>query len=102
MKQPCRGRWSCPVLLVLGLVQGLAAWGQQAQNTFATCPPLPAGTTSVTVLDSHGRYVGRIPPQNRYWASLERIPSFLQQALLAVEDARFYEHGGIDYRSIAR
>jgi len=46
--------------------------------------------------------VGRIPPQNRYWASLARIPSFLQQALLAVEDARFYEHSGLDYRSIAR
>ncbi|HEY3270470.1 MAG TPA: PBP1A family penicillin-binding protein [Geothrix sp.] len=102
LKQPRGRRWRRPVLLVLGMIQGLAALGQQAQNTFATCPPLPAGISSVTVLDSHGRYVGRIPPQNRYWVSLERIPSFLQQALLAVEDARFYEHGGIDYRSIAR
>ncbi len=90
------------MLLVLGLVQGLAASGPQAQNTFATCPPLPTGVTSITVLDSHGKYVGRIPPQNRYWASLQRIPGFLQQALLAVEDSRFYEHSGLDYRSIAR
>lgn len=90
------------MLLVLGMVQGLAAWGQQPQSNFATCPPLPTGVTSITVLDSHGKYVGRIPPQNRYWASLDRIPGFLQQALLAVEDARFYEHGGLDYRSIAR
>ena len=102
VKRPRRGQWRCPMLLVLSLVQGLTASGQQPQSTFATCPPLPVGVTSVTVLDSHGRYVGRIPPQNRYWASLERIPSFLQQALLAVEDARFYEHSGIDYRSIAR
>jgi 1A family penicillin-binding protein len=102
VKQACRGQWHRSVLLMLGMVQGLAAWGQQAQSAFATCPPLPAGVTSITVLDSHGKYVGRIPPQNRYWASLQRIPGFLQQALLAVEDARFYEHGGIDYRSIAR
>jgi 1A family penicillin-binding protein len=102
LKQPHRRRWNCPVLLVLGMVQSLAALGQQAQNNFATYPPLPTGITSVTVLDSHGKYVGRIPPQNRYWVSLSRIPSFLQQALLAVEDARFYEHSGLDYRSIAR
>jgi 1A family penicillin-binding protein len=54
------------------------------------------------VLDSKGRYVGRILPQKRYWVSINRIPAFLQQALLAVEDSRFYEHGGIDYRGIAR
>ncbi|HJV48400.1 MAG TPA: PBP1A family penicillin-binding protein [Geothrix sp.] len=97
-----RHPWRGPVFLLLGLVQGLAASGLQAQSSYATCPPLPAGISSVTVLDSQGRYVGRIPPQNRYWVSLDRIPSFLQQALLAVEDARFYEHGGLDYRSIAR
>jgi len=102
VNQFVRCRWHQPALLVLGLAQGLAAWGQQAQSTFATCPTLPTGVTSVTVLDSQGRYVGRIPPQNRYWVPLSRIPGFLQQALLAVEDSRFYEHSGLDYRSIAR
>lgn len=101
VRPPRRSPWRCRVFLALGLVPGLVA-GQPPQNSFATFPPLPTGVTSVTVLDSQGRYVGRIPPQNRYWASLARIPSFLQQALLAVEDARFYEHSGLDYRSIAR
>jgi 1A family penicillin-binding protein len=73
-----------------------------AQESFATYPPLPNGVSSITVLDSKGRYVGRIPPQKRYWVSIDRIPAFLQQALLAVEDSRFYEHNGIDYRGIAR
>ena len=54
------------------------------------------------MLDSKGRYVGRILPQKRYWVSINRIPAFLQQALVAIEDSRFYEHGGIDYRGIAR
>ena len=65
-------------------------------------PNLPTGVSSITVLDSKGRYVGRIPPQKRYWVSIDRVPAFLQQAVLAVEDARFYEHRGVDYRSIAR
>ncbi|BDU73256.1 transglycosylase domain-containing protein [Mesoterricola silvestris] len=78
---------------------GLAA---AAQEPFATCPQLPRGVGPITVVDSQGRYVGRILPQKRYWVTLDRIPVFLQRALLAVEDARFYEHGGIDVRSIAR
>jgi len=101
LEQPRRSPWRRAALLALGLVQALAA-GPPPQAGYATFPPLPAGVTSVTVLDSQGRYVGRIPPQNRYWVSLDRIPGFLQQALLAVEDARFYEHSGLDYRSIAR
>ena len=34
--------------------------------------------------------------------ALERIPQFLRNAIIAVEDARFYEHGGIDLRGVAR
>ena len=84
---------------VLALLAALAA---PAQEPFATLPPLPRGVGPITVVDSQGRYVGRILPQKRYWVTLDRIPWFLQKALLAVEDARFYEHGGIDVRSIAR
>jgi 1A family penicillin-binding protein len=83
------------------LVTALAA-AAAAQDPSAAYPPLPTGVSGITVMDSHGRYVGRILPQKRYWVGLNRIPAFLQQSLLAVEDARFYEHGGIDLRGIAR
>lgn len=75
------------------------AW---CQEPHAAYPALPESIGSITVLDSKGRFVGRIAPQKRYWTSINRIPAFLQKALLAVEDARFYEHNGVDYRSIAR
>ena len=87
-------------LLVVSLMLGVAP-AAPAQD-FAGYPPQPPGVTSITVLDHQGRFVGRILPQRRYWISIDRIPAFLQQALLAVEDARFYEHGGIDLRGIAR
>lgn len=74
----------------------------QAQDDFATYPPLPPALSSTYVHDSRGRYIGRLLPQKRYWVALDRIPAFLQQALLAVEDARFYEHNGIDLQGIAR
>jgi len=46
--------------------------------------------------------VGRIQAEDRYWVSIDQIPVFLQKALVAIEDNRFYQHGGIDVRGIAR
>jgi penicillin-binding protein 2D len=74
----------------------------RAQDNFATYPYLASGYTSIKVFDNQMRFVGRILPEKRYWVSIERIPAFLQKAVVAVEDARFYEHGGIDMRGIAR
>jgi 1A family penicillin-binding protein len=63
---------------------------------------LPRDYSSIRVFDNQGRYVGRIIPERRYWVSIDRIPSFLRKAVIAVEDSRFYEHSGIDVRGIAR
>ena len=74
----------------------------QAQEKFATYPPLPLGYSSIRVFDNEGRFVGRILPAQRYWVSSDRIPDFMKKALVAIEDSRFYDHGGIDVRGIAR
>ncbi len=74
----------------------------RAQEGVATRPLLPRGYSSIRVFDSQGRFVGRILPEHRYWVPIERIPQFLQKAVIAVEDSRFYEHSGIDIRGIAR
>jgi 1A family penicillin-binding protein len=63
---------------------------------------LPRDYSSIRVFDNQGRFVGRILPERRYWVSIDRIPSFLRKAVIAVEDSRFYEHSGIDVRGIAR
>jgi 1A family penicillin-binding protein len=84
-------------LLVVTL--GSLAW---AQEKIAAFPPLPARYITIKVFDNQGKFVGRILPEKRYWVSIDRIPPFLQKALVAIEDARFYEHKGIDIRGIAR
>ena len=91
----------CGSVIATGLVISLA-WSALAQEKFATHPPLPAGYTSIKVFDREGRYVGRIPAEGRYWVSIDRIPQFLQNALIAVEDARYFEHSGIDIKGITR
>ena len=92
------------VLFVIsaGLLAASIVTSAGAQDSFATYPPLPAGYSSIKVFDIQGRFAGRILPEKRYWVSIDRIPAFLQEAVVAVEDSRFYEHSGIDVRGIAR
>jgi len=73
-----------------------------AGERIAAYPAFPPGYTSIKVFDKNSRFVGRILPEKRYWAPLAQIPRFLQNAMIAIEDARFYEHGGIDPRGVAR
>lgn len=40
--------------------------------------------------------------ERRIPVTINDIPKHVQQAFIAIEDNRFYEHGGIDYRSTAR
>lgn len=52
------------------------------------------GTTQIATLVGSGA--------NREYVTLDKIPDHLQQAFVAIEDARFYEHNGIDLQGIAR
>jgi 1A family penicillin-binding protein len=85
--------------LFLFLCPGTAV---SAQEKIAAYPPFPPGYISIKVFDNQSRFVGRILPEKRYWASIDQIPVFLQNALVAIEDSRFYEHGAIDLRGITR
>ena len=87
---------------LLLLVVSVLASATQAADDFVTYPLLATDYRSIKVFDNRGRFVGRLLPEQRYWTPLQRIPLFLQQAVVAVEDTRFYEHGGIDIRGIAR
>ena len=84
-------------ILTVSLVSSAAA-----REKFAAYPSLPSGYTSIKVFDRQGKFVGRIPAEDKYWVSIDRIPAFLQKAVVAIEDSRFYEHSGIDIRGIAR
>ena len=40
--------------------------------------------------------------ENRIWANLDQIPKNLQEAVVAIEDKRFYKHHGVDWYGTAR
>ncbi len=46
--------------------------------------------------------IGEFGVQRRQPVRLKHIPDVMKKAVLAIEDARFYAHGGVDYLGIAR
>lgn len=52
------------------------------------------------VLDRSGVEVGSFFLRNRRVVSLDQMPPHLAEAFLAVEDRRFYDHGGVDWRRV--
>jgi len=58
--------------------------------------------TASVVLSQEGELIGKIYTENRTNISYDQIPSYLVNALIATEDARFYEHKGVDSRSLFR
>ncbi|MCB9777990.1 MAG: transglycosylase domain-containing protein [Alphaproteobacteria bacterium] len=58
--------------------------------------------TVTVVRDRNGEMLGEIFEKRRYVVPLEEMPQHLEDAFLAAEDARFYEHDGVDYQGIAR
>ena len=54
------------------------------------------------VLDANDKLLGKYFIFDRQTVQYEELPKHLVDALVATEDARFYEHSGIDYRSLFR
>ena len=62
-------------------------------------PPLPERSV---ILASDGSVLATIYYQNRIEVPLESIAPIMRQATVAVEDARFLDHNGVDFRGIVR
>jgi penicillin-binding protein 1A len=54
------------------------------------------------VISSDGVHMGTFHLQNRTRIGLDEISPLMIEALIAIEDVRFYDHNGIDHRALAR
>jgi penicillin-binding protein 1A len=64
--------------------------------------PLSLGSNSFLYADN-GRFLGVVPSAtNRQPMPLSKISPWLPEATVAIEDARFWQHGALDYQGIAR
>jgi penicillin-binding protein 1A len=87
------------VVAALGLGAGAALTAGCDLNTLR---PVEIGQNSF-VYASDGSLLGPIPAdRNREPVSIARMSPWLPKATVAIEDRRFWQHGGVDYVGIAR
>ncbi|MFD3699441.1 transglycosylase domain-containing protein [Streptomyces sp. NPDC058646] len=62
-------------------------------------PPLSQRTT---ILDAEGGLIATVYSRDRQVVPLTAISPYMQKAIVAIEDSRFYEHGAVDLKGILR
>lgn len=85
--------------LGIGMFKGILASAPDISNLDVT----PTGYATI-VYDGDGNQVTKLVStnSNRSYVGMESIPQDMADAFVAIEDARFYEHNGIDIKGIAR
>lgn len=90
---------------VMGLCAGIGMFRALIDTAPSYSPDevAPSGYSSF-VYDIEGRQIAKLVASNsnRIPVSMDKIPDNLAHAFVAIEDARFYEHNGIDIKGIIR
>jgi len=60
-------------------------------------PKLP-----LRIYSADGVLIGEFGEERRNLTPIGQIPKVMKDAVLAIEDSRFYSHGGVDYRGLLR
>ncbi|PYZ94122.1 penicillin-binding protein [Salipaludibacillus keqinensis] len=55
-----------------------------------------------TVVDQNGQTITKLFEENREMITIEEVPEHVQDAFISIEDHRFFQHTGIDFRAIGR
>ena len=93
----------CLVLMFsVVIIGGSCGYLLAAQNIQTDLPDIqPAYTTHI--YDIKGNEIATVhTEEDREPAKIDKIPTNLKNAFLAVEDVRFYQHIGIDFRGVMR
>ncbi|MCO7176296.1 transglycosylase domain-containing protein [Sporolactobacillus kofuensis] len=84
-----------PITLLLGLVILLLS------AKIAGPMDIPSSRPAI-FYDQHDQYIGKWDTTNRRWTDIEKMAPSIKLATLAVEDRRFFQHHGFDFRRIAQ
>jgi penicillin-binding protein 1A len=100
--------WIYPLLAFATLVTAaLLLVGYAAAIVYPTLPSLEALTSyspkiPLQIYSAEGYLIGEFGEERRALARISEVPDGLRLAILAAEDERFYEHGGVDYIGVLR
>lgn len=97
-----------PVLFLLGLIaMGIAIAMIVLVLAYPKLPSLEVLTdyrpkVPLRIYTADGHLIGEFGEERRAVVAIGDVPLLMKQAILAAEDDRFYEHGGVDYMGILR
>jgi penicillin-binding protein 1A len=100
--------WFYPALAVLALpLLPILLLVFAAIITYPTLPTLETLTDyrpkmPLRVFSAEGTLIGEFGEERRELVKIEEVPDLMKKAILAAEDDRFYEHGGVDYIGVLR
>ncbi len=101
-------RWIYPLFATLALLLLPAILlGVAALVAYPNLPSLEALTDyrpkiPLRIYSAEGTQIGEFGEERRALVQISEVPEIMKQAILAAEDDRFYEHGGIDYTGVLR
>ena len=91
--------------LAFPLIGGLGLLGKGAAEDFNVLPEKPPALSlsqRSRILDKNGNVLATLFTENRVQVKLTSVPLQARQALIAIEDNRFYQHRGIDIKGTLR
>ncbi|MCX6498427.1 MAG: transglycosylase domain-containing protein [Arthrobacter sp.] len=98
----------CGVLVAGLFLPATAMAGAAVSNSIGMFDRLPddlslnAPPAASRVLASDGSVIASFYAENRAPVTLDKMSPFIRDGIVAIEDARFYQHGGIDATGILR
>ena len=88
-----------PAIGLVGLTAKRGAENFQSLPAELSVPPLKQRSR---LLAADGTVLATFYSQNRVYVPMDKISQDMQHAIVAIEDARFYEHNGVDVRGTLR
>ena len=86
------------ILIVIGIAMAVAFPNLPDISDLSDYrPKLP-----LRVYSAEGDLIGEFGEERRQLTPIKEIPKIMTDAVLAIEDSRFYEHGGVDYKGMLR
>ena len=88
-------------LLVLCALTSACAYKYETQDLVQAAPP-PVAQSSFIYDNAGNQLLLLRADENRVYKRIDEIPKVLQEAVVAIEDERFYLHKGVDLKGIIR
>ncbi|MGW2325689.1 transglycosylase domain-containing protein [Streptomyces sp. NPDC001700] len=86
----------------------VGAFGLTAKETVQEFDDIPANLKTpplserTTILDAKGGEIAKVYSRDRTIVKLGDVSPYMRKAIVAIEDARFYQHGAVDLKGILR